>query len=34
MDTQTKTAPLTSRSYGAVNWLGLQTLVQREISAS
>jgi ABC-2 type transport system permease protein len=31
MDTQTKTAPLTSRSYGAVNWLGLQTLVQREV---
>lgn len=31
MDTLTKPAPLTSRSYGAVNWLGLQTLVQREV---
>jgi ABC-2 type transport system permease protein len=26
------TAPLTSRRYGAVNWLGLQTLIQREIT--
>jgi ABC-2 type transport system permease protein len=31
MDTQTAAAPLTSRHYGAVNWLGLQTLITREI---
>jgi ABC-2 type transport system permease protein len=33
MDTATRTTPaaLTSRHYGAVNWLGLQTLVWREI---
>lgn len=31
MDTQTKAQPLTSRSYGTVNWLGLRTLVQREV---
>ncbi|MEZ5960051.1 MAG: ABC transporter permease [Hyphomonadaceae bacterium] len=33
MDTAVRTTPpaLTSRHYGAVNWLGLQTLVWREI---
>jgi ABC-2 type transport system permease protein len=31
MDTQVSTAPLSSRHYGSVNWLGLQTLVAREI---
>jgi ABC-2 type transport system permease protein len=31
MDTQTAAAPLTTRRYGAVNWLGLQTLIAREI---
>ncbi len=33
MDTATSTTPpaITSRHYGAVNWLGLQTLVWREI---
>jgi len=31
MDARVDSAPLTSRTYGAVNWLGLQTLVQREI---
>lgn len=31
MDTQVTAAPLTSRHYGAVNWMGLQTLIQREI---
>lgn len=31
MDTQVSTAPLSSRRYGSVNWLGLQTLVTREI---
>ena len=33
MDTATRTTPpaLTSRHYGAVNWVGLQTLVWREI---
>lgn len=31
MDTRVEAAPLTSRRYGAVNWLGLQTLIQREV---
>ncbi len=31
MDTQTVSEPLTARHYGAVNWLGLQTLITREI---
>jgi len=31
MDTRVTAAPLASRHYGAVNWLGLQTLIQREI---
>lgn len=31
MDTRVSTAPLTSRRYGSVNWLGLQTLIQREV---
>src|SRR6185295_1921567 len=32
MDTGVSTSiPLSSRHYGAVNWLGLQTLIQREI---
>ena len=31
MDTRVSTAPLTSRRYGAVNWLGLQTLIWREV---
>src|SRR5262245_41966357 len=31
MDTRVSTAPLSSRHYGAVNWLGLQTLIQREV---
>lgn len=31
MDTRVDAPPLTSRRYGAVNWLGLQTLIQREI---
>ncbi len=31
MDTSVTTTPLTSRRYGAVNWLGLQTLIQREV---
>lgn len=31
MDTHTTSIPLSSRQYGAVNWMGLQTLVQREI---
>jgi len=31
MDTAVTTKPLTSRRYGAVNWLGLQTLIQREV---
>ena len=31
MDTHVTAAPLTSRHYGSVNWLGLQTLIQREI---
>ena len=31
MDTHVSAAPLTSRHYGSVNWLGLQTLIQREI---
>lgn len=31
MDTRVATAPLSSRRYGAVNWLGLRTLIQREV---
>ncbi len=31
MDTQVSAPPLTSRRYGAVNWLGLKTLTEREI---
>ena len=31
MDTRVATAPLSSRRYGAVNWLGLKTLIQREV---
>src|SRR5499426_3229724 len=31
MDTRVATAPLASRHYGAVNWLGLQTLIRREV---
>jgi ABC-2 type transport system permease protein len=31
MDTRVSTAPLVSRHYGAINWLGLQTLIQREV---
>lgn len=31
MDTRVSAAPLTSRHYGAVNWLGLQTLIRREV---
>ena len=31
MDTRVASAPLTSRHYGAVNWLGLETLIRREI---
>lgn len=31
MDTRVSTAALTSRRYGAVNWLGLQTLIWREV---
>ena len=31
MDTRVTTAPLASRHYGAVNWLGLQTLIRREV---
>ena len=31
MDTRVETAPIVSRRYGAVNWLGLQTLIEREI---
>jgi ABC-2 type transport system permease protein len=32
MDTSVAaTAPLTSRRYGVINWLGLQTLIQREV---
>jgi ABC-2 type transport system permease protein len=31
MDTRVSAPPIASRQYGAVNWLGLQTLVQREI---
>jgi len=31
MDPRVTTAPIASRRYGVVNWLGLQTLVQREI---
>jgi ABC-2 type transport system permease protein len=30
MDARVET-PLTSRRYGAVNWIGLQTLIQREV---
>lgn len=31
MDTQVESAPLAARQYGAVNWLGLQTLIWREV---
>lgn len=31
MDARVSAAPLTSRHYGAVNWMGLQTLIQREV---
>lgn len=31
MDARVETAALTSRQYGAVNWLGLQTLIWREV---
>jgi|CXWL01.1.fsa_nt_gi ABC-2 type transport system permease protein len=31
MDPQVQTAPIASRRYGAVNWLGLQTLISREV---
>lgn len=31
MDARVDAAPIISRHYGAVNWLGLQTLIQREI---
>ncbi len=31
MDARVDAAPLASRRYGAVNWLGLQTLIQREV---
>ena len=31
MDTRVESAPLAARQYGAVNWLGLQTLIWREV---
>ncbi len=31
MDTRVDAPPLTTRRYGAVNWLGLQTLIWREV---
>lgn len=31
MDTGVSVAPLTSRHYGHINWIGLQTLVTREV---
>jgi ABC-2 type transport system permease protein len=31
MDVRVSTAPIASRQYGAVNWLGLKTLIQREV---
>jgi ABC-2 type transport system permease protein len=31
MDTQVATIPLTVRRYGVINWLGLRTLIQREV---
>ncbi len=31
MDTRVSSATLASRHYGAINWLGLQTLIQREV---
>ena len=31
MDTTVRAQPIASRRYGAVNWLGLQTLIQREV---
>lgn len=31
MDTTVRAQPIASRQYGAVNWLGLQTLIQREV---
>lgn len=32
MDVRTEASAITSRRYGAVNWMGLQTLVTREIT--
>lgn len=31
MDSRVDTAPLATRRYGAVNWMGLETLVRREV---
>jgi ABC-2 type transport system permease protein len=31
MDTRVEAAPIVTRQYGAVNWLGLQTLIRREV---
>lgn len=31
MDARVSAPPIASRQYGAVNWLGLQTLIQREV---
>src|SRR5262245_35309555 len=31
MDARVSAQPIASRRYGAVNWLGLQTLIQREV---
>ena len=31
MDARVTAAPIASRRYGAVNWLGLKTLIQREV---
>jgi ABC-2 type transport system permease protein len=32
MDVRVETAGVTSREYGPINWVGLQTLIQREIN--
>ena len=32
MDARTETAPIATRHYGAVNWVGLRTLIEREIT--
>lgn len=32
MDARVDTGPIRSRTYGAVNWLGLQTLIEREVT--